>query len=365
MLACVSKNDRARLLFAELRKLDPSIVDLGIVRASRIAKVRGALASLNWDRAQLRTDMDFSPIVARDMQRETERRIAANPGITHVLQWGAMYAPVRESNRLPYSIITDGPFDPGDPAYPVEWTPKRWREEYFARQRDIFTRAKFVFTLSHWARSKVLTLHHLDPTRVVRIGWGPMFEADGPNLTPDEPPYFVSIGNQWYRKGMDIVAEAGRLVHERHPEVQTIIAGEPAGLKLRPTPGVKLIPHQLSQGEVANLLRGARALIVASRFDASPHIIPEALQFGTPVLARRRYGVIDLISGAAIREMLFEGPASLALKMESFISSENHRRRCAAYSLYKGSANWTEAVQSIWISLLEDTAHSGGVPAPE
>lgn len=343
MLACISKNDRAHLLFAELRKLDQNILDLGIVRASRSAKIRGALASLTLDRAQLRANMEFSPAVANNMQIETVRRISAHPEITHVLQWGAMYAPVHSSSRLPFSIITDGPFDPNDPNYPVEWTPKPWKSEYLARQRAIYTGAQFVFTLSDWARKKLSALHPVDPARVVRIGWGPMFFGSGPNLDPAGPPYFVSIGNQWHRKGMDIVAEAGRLLHERHSEVQTIIAGNPAGMRIPAMPGVKLIPRRQSQPEVAALLRNARALIVASRFDASPHIIMEALQFGTPVIATNAFGIGENISPLLLSPD--GGPSSLAERMELLIAEPVRPHRVQAFAEYSSTGGWVRSAQ--------------------
>jgi glycosyltransferase involved in cell wall biosynthesis len=349
MLACISKNDRAHLLFAELRKLDSNILDLGIVRASRFAKIRGALASRTLDRAQLRTDMDFSPVVANSMQQQTECRIAEHSAITHVLQWGAMYAPLQPSSRLPYSIITDGPFDPDDSAYPVEWTPKRWKAEYFARQREIYTGARFVFTLSHWARNRLLALHPVDPAKVVRIGWGPMFSGSGPNLEPVDQLYFVSIGNQWRRKGMDIVAEAGRLVHRRHPEVQTIIAGDPAGMRIPVMPGVKLIPRRQSQTEVAVLLRNARALVVASRFDASPHIVMEALQFGTPVIATNAFGIGENISASTLSP---DGsPSSLAERMELLVSEPVKLHRVQAFAQYSSTGSWARSAQILFRSL--------------
>ncbi|MGA2220040.1 MAG: glycosyltransferase family 4 protein, partial [Terracidiphilus sp.] len=253
------------------------------------------------------------------------------------------------TSQLPYSIVTDGPFDPDDPTYPVEWTPKRWKSEYSARQTEIYTGARFVFTLSDWARNKLLALHPVNTARVVRIGWGPMFLGSGPNLDPADPPYFVSIGNQWHRKGMDIVAEAGRLVHERHPEVQTIIAGNPAGMRIPVMPGVKLIPRRQSQPEVADLLRNARALIVASRFDASPHIIMEALQFGTPVIATKAFGMGENISAFSLSPD--GGPSSFAERMELLISGPVKIHRVQAFTEYSSTGGWARSAQILLGSL--------------
>jgi glycosyltransferase involved in cell wall biosynthesis len=341
MLACISKNDRARLLFAELKQLNPAMIDLGYVRASRFAKGAGALSALTLNAAQLRTDMDFSPIVAKDMQRQTEEKIRRHPGISHVLQWGAMYAPVARGSRLPYSIVTDGPYDPNDPLYPVEWRPVRWSGTYFERQRAVYCDAAHVFTLSTWARNKLLNLHGLDPNKVVRIGWGPMFTVDAPNMTPADPPYFVSIGNEWYRKGMDIVAEAGHKLHLRHPQVTTVIAGEPRGLSIPTLAGVRQIRRCLAIEEVKKLLAGARALIVASRFDASPHIIMEALQLGTPVIGSDVCGIPEpLATTVATRVVASGNIAALTDAMAHILVDDVQVQRQIASSLYVSSHGW-------------------------
>jgi glycosyltransferase involved in cell wall biosynthesis len=348
MLACISKNDRAGMLFAELRKLRPDLIDLGSVRPARLSKLLGAISALTTDIAQWRTDMDFSPIVARDMQARTWRKIRRHPGISHVLQWGAMYAPAAPDSPIAYSIVTDGPYDPDDQLYPVEWRPVRWSREYFARQRAIYSGARTVFTLTAWARNKLLALHPLDPDHVIRIGWGPMFTVDRPNLILTEPPYFVSIGNQWQRKGMDLVAQAGHQLHLQHPSVHTIIAGEPRGLSIPPVAGVVQRPYKHSLTQVKELIAGARALVVASRFDPSPHIVMEALQLGTPVIAADVGGISEaLITPDSGRLFPPYDPNALREAMAAVLGDEVHRQRSGASESYLKSGGWIEAAQVI------------------
>jgi len=360
MLACISKNDRASLLFEELRRLNPTPLDLGSLRSSRRAQLWGAISSLSSSLAQSRSDMNFSPAVAADLQHQTEAKLAKHHLVSHVLQWGAMYPPVPKSSAVSFSIITDGPFDPEDTAYPVEWRPVRWRRNYLARQRDVYSRAEYVFALSDWARNKLIAVHSLDPARVVRIGWGPMFSVEEPNLHPAEPAYFVSIGNQWFRKGMDIVAEAGRQIHTENPTIKTLIAGLPEGLKIPAMAGVKQNPKRVPLTEVKKLIAGARGLIVASRFDASPHIIMEALQLGTPVIGTDVCGIGEVVGGPAGGRLIGVNDAvALAEAMSDLLREDVREQRTRARAAYVKFGGWKRAAQIVF-----DTLQLNELPIP-
>ena len=333
------------MLFAAMQVADPTLLNLGFVQADRFAKVRGMLSGLSASRAQMHAAMEFSPVVAASFERQTEARIGEHPGITHVLQWGAMYTP---GQQVPYSIITDGPYDPEDATYPVEWRPIQKSNEYFERQRGVYTGARYVFALSEWARAKLIRVHLLDPLRVIRIGWGPMFSVEEASLEASDPPYFVSVGNQWHRKGMDVVADAGHAVHQLHQQVKTVIAGEPQGLVLREQSGVSLMPRRLPLAEVKELLRGARALIVASRFDASPHVIMEALQMGTPVIGSDVCGIPEAVNAPLGGHVVPVGDAdALTEAMLAVLADDVLRQRRDAAAVYASSGGWKRSAEVV------------------
>jgi glycosyltransferase involved in cell wall biosynthesis len=249
---------------------------------------------------------------------------------------------------LSYSIITDGPFDPEDPTYPVEWKPKRWRVEYLARQRKIYTSARFVFTLSDWAREKVLALHPLDPAHVFRMGWGPMQQTAPPTLHLGGEGYFLSVGNEWLRKGMDHVALAGMYLHQKYPNAQTIIAGRPIGLKIPEMPGVTQVPHFLPGPVVQVLMASARCLILGSRFDSAGHVTFEALQAGTPVIGTAVGGIAEAIKEPRGGYVVPAGdPDALCNAMEKIWTGNMEEQRTNAYQVYKESGGWRECARKI------------------
>ncbi len=197
------------MLFRELAKLDANYIDLGFVQPSRKAKLLGLIASLRPSVPQTLIDLDFSPQVARAVEAQNQALIERVPSAQAVLYWGAQFSPVKYSNKsIPYFLITDGPFDPKDNDYPPEWRPTRWRNEYFRRQQRIYKGARHIFTLSDWARQKLLHVHALREQDVTRIGWGPLHELEKPNFVRASGDYFLSIGNRWFLKGMDVIAAA-------------------------------------------------------------------------------------------------------------------------------------------------------------
>lgn len=349
MIACFSKNARAARLFKELKNIDPEFKDLGVARPSFGSKCLSAAVSVHCNWLKMRADAGFSPIMAAEMERRGSKLLGKCSGARAILYWGAMNFPVCASDlKIPYFIITDGPFDPEETSYPVGWAPIRWRESYLQRQKSVYGEAAQVFTMSDWARNKIISIHGLDPAQVTRIGWGPMHHFDGPILDPSAPSRFVSLGNFWEIKGMDIVAKATEMLRKKRPEVLTIIAGKSLGLSIRPAPGLDLRPTLISGGEAQQLIAHSRALIVASRFEFASHVIYEALQAGTPVIGSDICAIPEAIN-APDGGLLVppENPEALADAMERILSQGIPSQRKAAFSVYERSGGWKRCAEIV------------------
>ena len=268
--------------------------------------------------------------------------LARHPDATAVLYWGAMNFPMDiKKCALPYYIITDGPFDPNDQTYPVEWKPRRWASDYFERQRRIYLGAEHVFTLSEWAREKLISVHNLQPGQVTRIGWGPMHAGSAPRFEMERSGYFLSVGNEWARKGMDIVAAAGASFNRKYPEARTIIVGNPRGLTIPAMPGVTQTPHALPGSEIQTLIANARCLIIGSRFDASPHVTFEALQAGTPVIGTAVAGIPEGVQEPNGGYVFPVGNVeALVVAMEKIWTADIPAQRESAYNVYRQSEGW-------------------------
>jgi glycosyltransferase involved in cell wall biosynthesis len=351
MIACIAKNDRGRGVFARLRTLDARYHDLGFIEPDRGALWRGFLKSATPDLLQMKRDARVSPDF---LNAVTARCVAAldavNEPIEALLYWGATNIPVdANKHKFPYFVVTDGPFDPDDPTYPIEWKPQRWAKTYFEMQRELYRGAAHVFGLSQWAADKVADVHGVARERVSKCGWGPLGNYGPPTLDPPTgKKLFLSVGSEWRRKGMDVVSEAGAAIHAENPDVETIIAGVPVDLQLPARKGVHLLATHTPSAVVHSLMRQATGFIIAARFDASPHVIYEALQYGTPVIGTRTCGVpeaIDEPNGG----LVIEGPDAslLADAMRRLLAQDPKALRQSAYNTYLQAGDWQGCAERI------------------
>ena len=343
MIACLAKVRRVKPLFEALEAIDPKYRFLGGPIESKAALWKGAAASPGVDLVKVRREARFSPVYLSDLAQQCWSIVDKAPEkVTAVIYWGAVNSPVDpDKPHPPYFIITDGPFDPDDPSYPVEWKPERWAKTYLESQRKIFQGATHVFTLSDWARNKILKVHGLDPRKVTKCGWGPLNKIGGPRLQPTSgKTLFLSIGSEWKRKGMDVLAEAGTKLHAEHP-CETIIIGSPVDLQLKPSAGVTLFPRPIPANICHSLMRDASALVIASRFDASPHVIYDALQYGTPVIATRTNGIPEAIEDGKNGFLVEQSEPDLFLEaMRRFVNADQSPMRKAALDSFLAAGGW-------------------------
>jgi glycosyltransferase involved in cell wall biosynthesis len=351
MIALLAKNARAEVFFEELARLDSRYRYLGKAQIDRAALVKGALMSLSSDIRLMKLDARRSPQAAQSLTESCERLLAAaSEPLEGVIYWGATNEPFSEGRfAVPYFIITDGPYDPSDPIYPQEWVPRKWPDKYVELQGRIYRRAAAVFCLSNWAREKLLKVHDLDPDKVVRIGWGPLGTIGAPAPPPpDGKKLFVSIGSPWQLKNMHLIAEAGERVHKQRPDVVTVVGGKPDG----PTPpsrqGVIQMPSVVPLLVGQALMRQATALLITSSFDASPHVVYEALQYGTPVIGTRVCGIPE-----AIEEpnggIVIERPDTDLIEraMLAILDQDPEEQRKRALETYVRSGGWTRSAEIV------------------
>jgi glycosyltransferase involved in cell wall biosynthesis len=344
MIACLAKNKRGRPLFEQLAAIDPSYCYLGEPKGDRKALLRGFISSIGPDFAAAKRDARFSPAYLSDLSQQCIAMIdRAQSPPEAVLYWGATNLPIDpDRHNIPLFIVTDGPFDPEDPTYPVEWKPQRWARTYFEAQHRVFETATHIFTLSEWARRKVIQVHGQSESKVSKCGWGPIGSFGPPRLDPvPGRPLFLSVGSEWKRKGMDVLADAGSKLHQERNYVETIIAGTPVDLSIEPRAGLSLLPYAVPAPIVHALMREASCLVLAARFDASPHVIFEALQYGTPVIATRTCGVPEAIIDG-VNGFLIDGPEPelLLQAMRRFLDSDESQLRRGAYDSYERSGGW-------------------------
>jgi glycosyltransferase involved in cell wall biosynthesis len=122
------------------------------------------------------------------------------------------------------------------------------------------------------------------------------------DVVPGEVPTFVAAGRLVEQKGFDVAIEAmGRVVAE-HPTARLLIAGD--GIE---RPALERLVHDLDlagsvrllgiidRDGMSDLLAGAHAVVMPSRFEGMPLVALEAAYQGRPIVASRVSGVPEIV----------------------------------------------------------------------
>jgi len=216
--------------------------------------------------------------------------------------------------------------------------PQTWRAIDFASRS--LSRADAVLFPSQSS----LQIHLAQGLRHPHAQVLPCFVPDewtAPDPPPERRPYFVAAGRLVAEKGFH---ELVPLMRE-FPALDLRIAGSgplEASLLAQAGANVKLL-GQLPSHQVAALIRGAQALLVPSLFpETFGYVAAEAMALGTPVIARRRGALPELLDAAGCG-LLFDSAAELRAHMHA-LATDGPRRQALAVAARAAAARlWSES----------------------
>lgn len=222
---------------------------------------------------------------------------------------------------IPFSFTLHGPADLAEP--------ERWKLGQKAAH------AAFVACISQYARAQ-LELYseraEWPKYRIVHCGVTPE-DFDAPLPENGSATSFVFIGRLAPVKGVDVLLEAFALARQSAPDIRLTIVGDgPERARLEALAGpmgeaVRFTGY-LSQGEVAALLAGADALVLASHAEGVPVVLMEAMAAGRAVIATDITGVPELVDDGVSGFLVPPGdPAAFAARMAEVAQDPDLRRR--------------------------------------
>jgi glycosyltransferase involved in cell wall biosynthesis len=196
-----------------------------------------------------------------------------------------------------------------EPNLPWSNTPEHqaFRRRWSRMLHPIIRRADCILTVSEFTRRRLTELLGVKENRIAVVGNGvdPVYYDPPSNAQwgelPEEP-YIAVVGGLTRRKGGDLVLKVAALLQREMPGFRVIVAGfGEAALNRQAAalPNVTLLGF-VETPRLAQLLRGATAMMFLSRYEGFGIPVVEAMAAGAPVIASRCGALPEVVGDAGL-----------------------------------------------------------------
>jgi alpha-maltose-1-phosphate synthase len=227
-------------------------------------------------RARWLASAGFSASRRRELDATLERELRMRAGSYDLI----VQLQTRCSPPRPYVIYTDNTMALTQRLFPqyAPLTPRQVRH-WLEFEAQVCRQAQVVFTFSEFARGSVIADYDCPAERVLAVGAGANQLAATIEERGPAQPRALFVGNEFERKGGEVLLSAWGLVRERLPDAQLIVAGPKHGRRSALPPGVSWL-GRLSRAELEAQYRAATAFVMPSLFEAWGHVFVEAMGYG-------------------------------------------------------------------------------------
>jgi glycosyltransferase involved in cell wall biosynthesis len=246
-----------------------------------------------------------------------------------VLQWEYFFAPTdRFPSAVPYCVYNDWTTPLIEREYP-RWLLPRVRAGTNQAQQALLRNAAFVFTFTDIARNSVVIDYGIAPERVVTVGAGANLDEIPESFERDCAPFepvVLLVGNDYVRKGVDVLMRAMPLVQKRFPRCRAVVAGGSGNQRMSDVPGVEFRP-EASKPELDRLYRQATLFALPTRAEPFGHVFAEAMAYQLPCLGSDTGGVPEVIDDGHTGYLVPVGDhAELATRIISLLANPERMR---------------------------------------
>jgi starch synthase len=194
----------------------------------------------------------------------------------------------------PYVIYTDNTVELSRRHWPA-WVDVEGRalQRIYEWERRLYRGALHVFTLGLAPAQSLASFYGVPEERVSVVGAGPAFE-DLPERSRDpREPVILFVGNDWSRKGGDVLLEAFRTVRASRPDARVQVVGSDAPSD---EPGVAVLGFVDDRDRIAELYAHASVYCLPSRFEPYGLSVIEAMAHELPCVVSNVGGLTDIVN---------------------------------------------------------------------
>ena len=206
-----------------------------------------------------------------------------------------------------------------------DWNPLRGAAlgRWVERERKQYHRAAHVFAFSQPTRASLVDDYGVPADRVTVVGAGANVDPlPVPPTTLDAgAPVVLFIGNDFVRKGGDLLLAAFRLVRERVPEARLLLVGTSYAIPQEGLPdGAEVLGRIDDRDRMSELFAQATVLAVPSVFDPYPLVVLEAMAHAVPVVATRECGIPEMVEDGETGRLVDLGPDTVAQLADALVA---------------------------------------------
>jgi len=306
----------------------------------------------------------FEPRAIRLYTRQIEKRLEASTADI-AFSSGSMLISQLKTSR-PICFWTDATFASMENYYFFKDVNT---EETFQNgnelERASIGKATCGFYSSDWAAQSAIHDYHAKPERIHVVPFGANLEnpptdeevAKLLDERPRTPCRLLFLGVEWVRKGGDFALAVVESLTKQGVRCELNIVG------CQPPPEILLPPYVNTLGFISNsnpegqarlrgLLANSHFLILPSRADCTPIVMPEANAFGVPVLTTQTGGIASVVQNgingfcAPLGENLVKDLAGYAFELMS--NPEKYRALClTSRREFTTRLNWNTSARRI------------------
>mgnify|MGYP003292224698 CR=1 FL=1 len=229
---------------------------------------------------------------------------------------------------------------------------KNWRCTFV---RNVMKRYVNKFILLNQAEKKVFSDGYGVPMSHIygsRLGYYDMLHSYG-DSSVQKQNYILFFGRISPYKGVEYLLKAMERVHEKHPEVNLIIAGKPnydiQWQEYRDLDYIEIRDRFIELDELADLIRGAKFTVCPYTDATQSGVVYSSFALNTPVIATRVGGLPEMIDDGETGIIIPpKDDDSLAEAILSYLDApeilDQHSENIAA-SAHDGKGSWKKIAE--------------------